>query len=55
MKYTIVALPQRKTLAKLNVIKDYLYTHNFRYTNTPPKGTSHITLSQLEFPDNSDT
>jgi hypothetical protein len=48
MNYTLVALPQEKTLKKLNSIRHYLYTNGFRYTMTSPKGNAHITLLQLE-------
>jgi hypothetical protein len=53
MKYTIVALPQEKTLKKLNTIRKYLYSNGCRYTTTLPKGNVHITLSQLEITDTS--
>ncbi|MDR0650162.1 MAG: hypothetical protein LBG59_01825 [Candidatus Peribacteria bacterium] len=44
MTYSLIALPQSPTL---NSIREYLYTHNFRYTNTLPTDPAHITLSQL--------
>lgn len=52
--YTIVALPQHDLLEKLNAIRTYLYTNDFRYTNKAPKDNAHITLAQVEINDDQD-
>ncbi|MBL8015253.1 MAG: hypothetical protein JNK26_03645 [Candidatus Doudnabacteria bacterium] len=46
-KYTLVALPEKQTLGKLNAVRTYLYTNGFRYQNNLPKNDVHITLAEL--------
>ncbi|MDR0607206.1 MAG: hypothetical protein LBG52_02380 [Candidatus Peribacteria bacterium] len=44
MTYSLITLPNLPTF---DSIREYLYTHNFRYTNKLPTDPAHITLSQL--------
>lgn len=54
MQYTLIALPQDKDLQELNAMREYLYTHGFRYTDKAPKDNVHITLAQVEIDEHQD-
>lgn len=47
MSFTIVALPEEKTLKELNILKNYFYQNGFRYINKECKENAHITMLQL--------
>ena len=48
MSYTLVALPENNALKELQSIRDFLYTHNFRYHNNPISDKAHISLSVID-------
>ncbi len=45
--YTLVALPEINTKNKLNKLKEYFYTHDFRYYNKNEISDVHLTLSKV--------
>ncbi len=48
MSYTLVALPENNALKELQSIRNFLYTHNFRYNNKPVSDKAHISLSVID-------
>ena len=48
MSYTLVALPENNALKELQSIRNFLYTHNFRYHNKPVSDKAHISLSVID-------
>jgi len=46
--YTIIAMPDKISRDKLNKLRNFFYTNDFRYTNSKPTGTIHITLAKVK-------
>ncbi len=46
--YTIIALPNKESREKLNKLREFFYTNDFRYTNSKPTGSVHITLAKIK-------
>lgn len=48
MKFTIIAIPNKKVHTILNKLRQFFYCNNFRYSKRNATGIAHITLAQWE-------
>lgn len=47
-KFHIVALPESKALRQINVLREFVYQHGFRFVNKSVGSDTHVTCAQLE-------